>query len=228
MVLAADSRGTFGDPRGVTAQNDTMRKVVKLNENCGLLLSGAGELGDNIVTEIEKVINSEKIKSVTEVLNKARQILKAKYDEWFDKFPPMPSPQNPNFLRPVLGIIIGGYEKRLKNSLEDPKIYSMVSLLDFPPSLHRYGFALQGVPQYALYLLNRMYSPELKVEGLKHLLAYVINETATQDGKVGGPIQMIIIDKRGCREVSQKEIKRIIKTNYSISDALKDLWRRQL
>lgn len=29
MVLASDSRGTFGDPRGVTAQNDNMQKIMK-------------------------------------------------------------------------------------------------------------------------------------------------------------------------------------------------------
>ncbi len=34
---------------------------------------------------------------------------------------------------------------------------SMISQLEFAPMLHDYGFALQGVAQYALYLLNRLY-----------------------------------------------------------------------
>jgi len=29
MVLASDSRGTFGDPRGLTAQNDTIKKIIR-------------------------------------------------------------------------------------------------------------------------------------------------------------------------------------------------------
>jgi 20S proteasome alpha/beta subunit len=33
VVLAADSRGTIGDPRGLTAINDTQQKLLSLNIN---------------------------------------------------------------------------------------------------------------------------------------------------------------------------------------------------
>jgi hypothetical protein len=49
MVLAADSRGTFGDPRGVTAQNDAMQKVCLLSARNRVLLDsplGIGRTGN--------------------------------------------------------------------------------------------------------------------------------------------------------------------------------------
>jgi hypothetical protein len=45
MVLASDSRGTFGDPRAVTAQNDNMKKLYLVSKHVGVILAGSGELG---------------------------------------------------------------------------------------------------------------------------------------------------------------------------------------
>lgn len=36
MVLASDSRGTFGDPRRVTAQNDNMKKLYAVSKYVGV------------------------------------------------------------------------------------------------------------------------------------------------------------------------------------------------
>ena len=45
LVLAADSRGTFGDPRGVTAQNDAQQKAHILAPHVAVLSAGSGEVG---------------------------------------------------------------------------------------------------------------------------------------------------------------------------------------
>ena len=50
LVLATDSRGTFGDPRGVTAQNDQIKKLYLANERVGILVAGAGDLGSTVVS----------------------------------------------------------------------------------------------------------------------------------------------------------------------------------
>ncbi|MBI3032464.1 hypothetical protein HYY69_03245 [Candidatus Woesearchaeota archaeon] len=224
MVLASDSRGTFGDPQNLTAQNDTMKKVVKLNENAVLLASGSAEIGETIIQEIVNDLKQANIKSVTEVMEFSRKKFKQRYDEWFLKYPPLPHPQNPAFVRPVLGIIIGGYDLDHNNKYTIPKIYSLLSVYDFAPMLHNYGFGLQGVPQYALYLMNRLYSPEMNTEQLKHLLAYIITETATQDAKVGGPVQIAIIQSEKCKELSREEAESIINKNISNSNRLKELF----
>jgi hypothetical protein len=45
LVLAADSRGTFGDPRGITAQNDNQQKAHILSPHVAVLAAGSGEVG---------------------------------------------------------------------------------------------------------------------------------------------------------------------------------------
>src|SRR5262249_15953746 len=103
------------------------------------------------------------------------------------------------------------------------KIFQMQSGLDFAPMLHNYGFALLGVAQYALYLLNRLYQSESSIDELKPLAAYAITETASQDGKVGGPVQMATITPTdGCKELSKTEIDSIVTSNAHKNTALKE------
>ena len=61
--------------------------------------------------------------------------------------------------------------------------------MDFAPQL-ALGTMLAGVPQYATYLLHRLYDRGMGLQSLKALAAYLISETASQDPKVGGPIKM--------------------------------------
>ena len=51
--MAADSRGTIGDPRGVTAINDSQEKLFELGK-CGLALSGASEMGSALLDEYRR------------------------------------------------------------------------------------------------------------------------------------------------------------------------------
>ncbi|MBE3116483.1 hypothetical protein IMZ68_04695 [Candidatus Bathyarchaeota archaeon] len=53
IILAADSRGMIGDPRGLTAINDNQTKLFQLG-NCGLGFAGASELGAALLDEYRK------------------------------------------------------------------------------------------------------------------------------------------------------------------------------
>jgi 20S proteasome alpha/beta subunit len=55
------------------------------------------------------------------------------------------------------------------------------------------GFAAIGIATLAVYLLNRLYRRNLDLEIAKDLAVYSILETASQDGKVGGPLRMAIV-----------------------------------
>ncbi|HEU5238467.1 MAG TPA: hypothetical protein VFU37_15150 [Pyrinomonadaceae bacterium] len=71
--------------------------------------------------------------------------------------------------------------------------------------------------------MNRLYQNESSVEELKPLAAYAITETASQDGKVGGPVQMATISAAdGCKELPQSEIDAIITSNAQKNTVLKD------
>src|SRR5712691_7703618 len=90
LVLAADSRGTFGDPRGVTAQNDSQQKAHILSKHVAVLAAGAGEVGALIIQHTRERVAAEGIDGVTPVLNALRETARNNYNEWFPSVPPIP------------------------------------------------------------------------------------------------------------------------------------------
>lgn len=110
LTLASDSRGTFGDPRGITAQNDSMQKLYKLSDYTGILISGSGELGVSLIDEVIKAIKAKSLIGVTPLAQEFSSIAKAKYAEWFTNFA-FPNVQNADKpVRPTISVIIGGYD----------------------------------------------------------------------------------------------------------------------
>ena len=185
LVLSSDSRGTFGVPTGLTAQNDTIKKVFLVG-HAGILTAG-GQQGSMIIEDVAKAVEAEKIVNATDVMEKLRAVSRQSFNEWYAAFPFLPAPgQNQGFMRPTIQLTVAGYDI-VNEKQVIPRIYSMVSNLDFAPNLHDFGFALGGVPNYALYLLNRLYNPDMGISSLKHLAAYVVTETATQDGRLVAP-----------------------------------------
>jgi 20S proteasome alpha/beta subunit len=221
IVVATDSRGTFGDPRGVTAQNDAQKKLYVASKYSAILTAGSGELGAAVMSEILQAVKDKE--GVTTIMDQARTLLRTKYGDWFAKFAiqPLPNPLSP--LRPDLALILAGYDTDPAGRPTEQRIFQLISQTDFAPMLHNYGFALAGVAQYALYLLNRLYEKDSTVEKLKALAAYVITETASQDGKVGGPVQMATITPdSGSKELTSDEIDAVLKHNERRSKVLRD------
>jgi 20S proteasome alpha/beta subunit len=190
LVLATDSRGTFGDPRGVTAQNDQIKKLYLANERVGILVAGAGDLGSTVVSVFLALPNIASL-GVTELTMALHNYARKQFTEWFELFAIKPAATDSRPARPDLNFVVAGFGLD-----HEPKIYRMSSSLDFAPMLHNYGFGVDGVAQYALYLLNRLYDPASAMDDLQGVAAYIIAETASQDGKVGGAIQMATITAR--------------------------------
>ncbi|MDO8475062.1 MAG: hypothetical protein Q7W02_02505 [Candidatus Rokubacteria bacterium] len=223
LVLAADSRGTFGDPRGVTAQNDAQQKAHILAPHVAVLAAGSGEVGALIIDLVRQQVTAQGTDGATAVLNVLRDMARARYQEWFPSVPPilpMAMVQTGQVaVRPDLAFLLGGYEPD-----GTPRLFGLGSFFDFSPMLHDYGFALQGIAQYGLYLLNRLYEPGRTMQELTALAIYVITETATQDGKVGGPVNVIVIrpGKEGCQSLPPEEVVKTRASNESRSKALRD------
>lgn len=223
FVLAADSRGTFGDPRGVTAQNDNQQKAHILSPHVAVLVAGSGELGTLVIDLVKQKLAVSKIDGATPVMETLRETARENFQQWFRSIPPVQAPalvmsgQAP--VRPDLAFMVAGFE--LDGT---PRLYTLISQLDFPPMLHDYGFALLGVAQYALYLLNRLYEPDRTVEELASLAVYVITETASQDGKVGGPVNAITIvpGPGGCQLMSPDAVLEIQAENQLRAKSLRD------
>jgi 20S proteasome alpha/beta subunit len=221
LVLAADSRGTFGDPRSVTAQNDAMQKAYLLSPRAAVLVAGAAELGEQVIQDARRAISDRGAVGVTECMNALRDTVRGNFNGWF----PSIAPIQPQHLlatgqvasRPDVAFIVSGYDDA------EPRTYSLNSQLDFPPMLSNYGFAVQGVAQYALYLLNRLYEPDRSVEELTALAVYVITETASQDGKVGGPVNVVTIEHEGgARVLDRAMVDEVSADNDRRSRVLRD------
>lgn len=222
IVVAADSRGTFGDLQSITAQNDTIKKVYLVGK-VGISMAGATN-ANMVIEEVAKAYQNGD--GVTATMYKLRETSRSRFDDWFAKFALLPSKDNPNIVRPHLQLSIAGYD--LENGKPIPRLYSMVSNYDFAPNLHDFGFVVSGLVQYALYLLNRLYSINMDTETLKHLGAYVITETATQDGRVGGPVQMAVITPAGAPTMLNKvDVQSIITQNEDRSKRLNELFRSE-
>lgn len=222
LVLAGDSRGTFGDPRELTAQNDTQEKSYILSRHVGALIAGDGGLASLLLRKVIEQISSQGLDGVTPVMYATRQVLIQQYEEFFPNFPYMPMQGIPIPARPAVHLLIAGYDLSNEGTPTSSSIYSMNAETNFAPALHDYGFALDGIPQYALYLLNRLYDPQAAVEELVALAAYAITETASQDGKVGGPVQMLTITPDGgCDRLALTRVARILKRNDARSRNLR-------
>jgi 20S proteasome alpha/beta subunit len=227
MVLAADSRGTFGDPRGVTAQNDSIRKAFILTSHVAAVQAGSAELGAMVLKQTQDAIAKQAgVDGIENVVAVLHQTSRASYDAWFPGLPQttMLNPQTGLAIgRPDLTFIVGGYEKDQGGNFTRPVIYQLNSALNFAPMIHDYGFAVAGIPTYALYLLNRLYEADRKAqEELAPLAVYAISETASQDGKVGGPIRVIIVSPTGSKELTDVEVGNIVKRNLTKTTALRN------
>ena len=224
IVCATDSRGTFGDPRNITAQNDTMKKLYPITKYSVIMVSGANQQGAMIMNETQQVTAQKHIEGATNIMQKLREISRMRYNEWFPAFPMVPHQGVTAPPRPGLIFTIAGYD------LEGDKpaisrIYEILSAQDYAPNLFDFGFALSGVPQYATYLLNRLYTREMTVKQLLPLAAYIITETASQDGKVGGDLQMsTITPSKGVEILDSESVKRILKSNEDKSNKLHELF----
>lgn len=201
VVLGSDSRGTFGDG-GATAIIDVMVKSSILAPHVGVLMGGAGELGDALTTEFVDSSQGQVLDGATEVMKRFRAHLAQRWNEYFANVPF----QN----RPLCMFALGGLDPH-DDAYEVPKIYTLASQFGFAPGLHRYGFACVGIPVYATYILNRRYDKTASAEALAGLVAFAIKETASQDQRVGGPIRVTMIKPEGAKELNADEIEELLK-----------------
>ena len=216
IILGADSRGTVGDPRGLTAIKDTERKIFPMG-NCGLGVCGASEIGRTLLDELMRP-GVENLTSIDSALSRVAKAAEKWFEEWFRNAKPED--------RVPLMLTLAGYRK--PKPPRHPEAKSMIYLLNsqqnFAPQLFS-GICLSGIPQYAVYLAHRYYHPGISVDRAKALAEYLIAETASQDPKVGGPIRMAeIASDTGYRELSDEEVKEIHEANEDINTQLREFF----
>jgi 20S proteasome alpha/beta subunit len=191
IVLAADSRATFGDPRGMTAVNDTVQKIFKLSPRTAVAMVGQADVGNTLIQNIMASLAAQPGANVDQAAEAIRSLGNQFFGQWFGPPQFMMGPSGPVPVpRPDVWFLLVGYDAGGR-----PKIINMGSTppFNFSPNMSTTGFAAAGVVPLAIYLLNRLYRRDLDLEIIKDLAAYCIIETASQDGKVGGPIRLAVV-----------------------------------
>lgn len=223
MVMASDSRGTIGDPRGLTAINDVQNKFFQLSKYCGIGVSGAAELAARLIDILSKSIKNANLEYVDNIVNHTYTCFKREYLNWFGGRAWAGTAQIID-QRPVSIFILAGFNKLGENQFQ-PRIYLINSQVDFAPQLCTSGHFLAGIPQYATYLIHRLYNPQMAVVHLSALAAYLIAETATQDPKVGGPIRIAhITQDKGYEELTESSVNLIVKKNEEQNQKLRQFF----
>lgn len=214
IILGADSRGTIGDPRGLTAINDTYKKIFSIGK-FGIGFAGASELGATLLDELQKR-NIDHVKDIDELVQRVFDECSQSFNKWFKGVP--------QEKWPAVLIVVTGYRLR-PNQSPRPIIYQLVSQSGFAPALCDNSPCMMGVPQYAVYLVHRYYNHNIPKDRALALVEYLIAETASQDPKVGGPICLAeITHDSGYRELSTDEVDNIHKENAELNKNLKQFF----
>jgi 20S proteasome alpha/beta subunit len=191
IVVVSDSRATVGDLRGLTTNNDTHMKIFTPTPMVALALAGSGDVGHALMQHVRAQL--DQTNSDVDAVAGSMKVMGAQYyaqsfgvPQWMMS----PSGAPVSTPRPDVWCLLAGY-----TLAGQPKLINMTSAVpfNFTPSFTNTGFAAVGVAPLALYLLNRLYRRHLSLEIAKDLAAYCIEETASQDGKVGGAVRMAIV-----------------------------------
>jgi 20S proteasome alpha/beta subunit len=214
IIVAADSRGTIGDPRGLTAVNDTQQKIFQFGA-CAIAISGAAELAQALMDEPTKrgLNNPQNIDEAVASFGQAAEI----YDGWFRTVP--------FEHRQSVALLLAGY-RRLANVPPAPMVYLLISNVRFAPQLAGSYPMMIGVPQYAVYLSHRYYDPDISCDQAAGLAEYLISETASQDPKVGGPIRIAKVSpENGYEALTNDEVSRLRIRNQELNDKLRGFFK---
>jgi 20S proteasome alpha/beta subunit len=200
IVLASDSRATVGDLRALTTNNDTHMKIFTPTPNVAVALSGNGDTGHALMQHVAAGLVNQNLVGLDAVAQNIQNLGKVYYAQSFG--PPVwlmnPAGMPVCAPRPDVWLLLAGYTADGR-----PKLINMTSAVpfNFTPGFTHTGFAAIGVAPFALYLLNRLYRRDVTLEIAKDLAAYCIEETASQDGKVGGPVRMAIVRPNQATEI---------------------------
>ena len=182
IVLASDSRATVGDPRGQTAINEPVKKIFAVGKYIGIGMAGDAGLALTVIDEFSKDVSNCGEMAIFETVERLRLKCVDLYNRWF----PYLTPDN----RPDLNLIIAGYTASDKVDDQKAEIYSLSSFHNFVPRKNPTGFEAVGLPRLAHYILNTLYRPEIDIKKATLLTAFSIEETSSQDAKVGSEIHM--------------------------------------
>ena len=90
IVMAADTRGTIGDPRALTAIDDNYQKIFSLGQ-CGIGFAGAAEMGSTLLDELHKK-GLDNFKDIDTAVGGIQPGVTNCFNNWFQNIQPADRP----------------------------------------------------------------------------------------------------------------------------------------
>ncbi|MBM4398034.1 MAG: hypothetical protein FJ087_20400 [Deltaproteobacteria bacterium] len=203
VVIAADRRGTFGDPRGLVALDECVCKLIPFGGNAALGIVG---MPSAVLEPIDAAIAQFAANPGQDRVAVLHQHLHDYYKRHFG-IRPFVANAPVQDSRPQVNIT---YVDRRPSG---KGIYSLPSEVNFTPLPIGRPYALAGVSQYALYLYQRLWRADLTATEAAHLASLLITETSKLDPKVGPEPDVLILKADGISRLEKKEVDGILKKN---------------
>ncbi len=205
VVVASDSKAS-----AEITSNDTVKKVFSLDDHNAVGIAGDGGLATFFLDQIKEKLDYRT--GVSDLADQIRIKGKEKFNDFFEHLTPDK--------RPSLALILVGYTK---DPEPKPEIYKLDSTDNFVPRKAVTGFECIGVPYIAEYLLNRIYDPEINIKPAEELGVLCIQETSSQDHRVGGPTRVYTFSSsENFTEISQEEVEKLKSRTASFQLAQKN------
>ncbi len=214
LVLGADSRMTSSG-----GTEDTSTKFLQINREIGVLTYGLAEVGYNAINRLYDDVNQTRNFSnnttrrtvhFSEIISRAKTV----FQETFTGYIANMQKDTPSITGDehelLTGFILGGYDANETNQF---KIVHMQSP-NFQKDERSDIIAAQW--HVSQFLVTHFYYPEMDVEQLKKLAAFLLIETETVSTSVGGQQKLATVTLRGgFQQLNEKEIEVLINENQS-------------
>ncbi len=203
VVLAADRRGTYGDPQGLVAVDENVPKLFPYGEQAVLGIVGNPGAVLWPMREAQALLAAGPAGDPVAIL---RQTLKKHYTDHYGLRPLItPSPVIDS--RP-LAIVL--YADRRPGGVG---LIQLQSFDNFAPTPVARPYAMLGVATYAQYLFQRMWRDDFAAHEAIRLAAFLICETGRLDPKVGTTPDVMVLGETGVRQMPREEISAIVNEN---------------
>jgi hypothetical protein len=129
IVLASDSRATFGDPRGLTVVNDTVNKIFTPTPRVAVVMAGQADTGNSLMNSISSNLNSLPAANVDQVAETIRVNGSQLFTQWFGPPQWLMGPNGPvPTPRPDVWFMVAGFTQQGQPNLSPSEVrHSLIS-----------------------------------------------------------------------------------------------------
>ena len=188
LILASDSRTTKGYSLEGPKSRDNSLKFIQWDKNWAILTYGLTEIGLRGITTFREEA-SQKIRQGSAT---ARQCV-TEVPALFQKLSEEWSQENGDFPRRDrdVGFVVAGYDTHEKA----PKVLNLQSPA-FEPNTVTSNYFIAGQWYIARYLMGYLYSDDISLKHAMRMAVYMLDETASVEPTVGGPVNLATVTKR--------------------------------